>query len=834
MKTLLLLIAIVVTASISGCYSSNTSTSGNTDAAITSFSINGVPAKITGHYISVTLPRGTNIKSAVAKIVHNGVDVTVNGGKYKQNKLYDFTNVVNYDVIKADGSKVHYQLRATVALNKVYLVGANRNNIYNGEGNGLAFVYDSTGSVSNPGVLTHAVISFLPTLTVSYPVQVTADKSGKYLYVVNNSFFNKYGVDIYEISNTGLNLISSVLDGENILPNGNLVLDPNYNNVFYINGANNDNFLLGYKIDESHNIEQLSKKKIPQNTSGILTIDQSGKHLYSTYATSSPFQQMMSIYGINEDLSINTPANNFQLQVPTLINDMALVQNSSLGVDNAYITSGSNGSYQGQIWVNQVKDGSLKFELGALSTFQYYPGLVLADPNGKYVYVATNSMPGFGNSNYAILMYKIDQVDYVTLEPVNQGDKISVVQLDSIPTGMVVDSSGKYLFVQTTQNLSAYTIMDNGSLKLFDKIIIDPSYASQFKLSRYLTLRDDSSGENKILYLAIVHDNAASGTPQSIVQYNFNLKTQKLNRAGQIIAINTDGQFPQDITLEPSNHYAYILNTDINSISMYSIDQSSGNLLPLSTKTISTVNNPIKMIFNSSEQYAYVLGNNSIAAYNVELTGGLSKIDGGNIVDNRVRFTDIALYSLGDSSYVYASTGSKILVYKINEASGKLEFKYNFPITSTSNKYNSTKIVFNGQYAYVTSYTSNSVFIYEVQQKGSLKLLNQISSVSNPINIAFDPTGKYAYVVNYGEDGEVSMYKVQSNGLLKANGVIRNIRNPSGLKFDASGKYVYVTSSGFSSVSMYKLDQASGVLSEISKPITTNVIMDGDNALATN
>jgi YVTN family beta-propeller protein len=75
-----------------------------------------------------------------------------------------------------------------------------------------------------------------------------------------------------------------------------------------------------------------------------------------------------------------------------------------------------------------------------------------------------------------------------------------------------------------------------------------------------------------------------------------------------------------------------------------------------------------------------------------------------------------------------------------------------------------------------------------------------------------DPTGKFAYVTNFGSN-DVSMYTINATtGALTSIGTIAAGSTPTSIAIHPSGRFAYVTNSGSNDVSMYSIDSASGAL----------------------
>ena len=88
---------------------------------------------------------------------------------------------------------------------------------------------------------------------------------------------------------------------------------------------------------------------------------------------------------------------------------------------------------------------------------------------------------------------------------------------------------------------------------------------------------------------------------------------------------------------------------------------------------------------------------------------------------------------------------------------------------------------------------------------GALTSIGTIATGKDPVSVAVDPAGKFAYVANYGSN-DVSMYTINATtGALTSIGTIAAGSYPSSIAVDPSGKFAYVTNSGSNDVSMYSI-----------------------------
>jgi 6-phosphogluconolactonase (cycloisomerase 2 family) len=108
-------------------------------------------------------------------------------------------------------------------------------------------------------------------------------------------------------------------------------------------------------------------------------------------------------------------------------------------------------------------------------------------------------------------------------------------------------------------------------------------------------------------------------------------------------------------------------------------------------------------------------------------------------------------------------------------------------------------------YAYLSNINGDSLSEYGIGANGTLSSLNPASVATGrePVFLAFDPTGKYAYEANYTVDvstaaGTVSQYAVGTAGQLTplTPATITAGIGPGWIAFDPFGKYAYVVNRG--------------------------------------
>jgi 6-phosphogluconolactonase (cycloisomerase 2 family) len=279
--------------------------------------------------------------------------------------------------------------------------------------------------------------------------------------------------------------------------------------------------------------------------------------------------------------------------------------------------------------------------------------------------------------------------------------------------------------------------------------------------------------------------------------------------------IGTD-HVPSSVTVDPSGKFLYAANSSSGTISMYTIDGPSGLLTSIGKVTAGST--PSFVIVHPSGKFAYAanFNSNNISMYTVDpTTGHLASI---GVVSTATGPRSIAIDPSGNYAYAAEYLGG-VGAYTVDLATGVLS-----PVIPTSaGAYPSTVTVSpSGMFTYVASsgdcdFVSGSVSQYSINPafNGELSFSGMINTGFCSIGIAVDPTGKFAYVTNSG-DNNISMYKIDSStGLLLSIGLVAAGTSPWSIAVDPSGKFVYVSNFQSNDVSIYSIDPATGSLTLI-------------------
>ena len=238
------------------------------------------------------------------------------------------------------------------------------------------------------------------------------------------------------------------------------------------------------------------------------------------------------------------------------------------------------------------------------------------------------------------------------------------------------------------------------------------------------------------------------------------------------------GWFPQGIAIDPAGKFVYTANTDDDTISMFTINQTTGILTPTTPATVPTgyESMPSFVTIDPTGRFLYTSGNASddstIAMFTINSTTGV------------LTPTTPATVYTGPIPFQITVDPSGKFVYVVNNDSG-------------------------GGYGLgVWQYTINSVTGVLTQNTPV-----GVAAGNGPTAVAVDPSSKFAYMVNRN-DNTVSMYTIDPiTGNLTLNataanptGTIATGTEPFRIDFDPTGKFLYVTNEGGIAASIYTVN----------------------------
>ncbi len=514
----------------------------------------------------------------------------------------------------------------------------------------------------------------------------------------------------------------------------------------------------------------------------------------------------------------------------------AYVANISSASVSAYTLDGTTGALT-PIDADGGLAGIQNFPTGS------QPHSVVVDPSGEFAYVA----------NFAAASVSAYTIHVTTgvLTPIDADGGMGGIQnfpTGGQPTSVTVHPSAKYAYVvsQALASISAYTI----HATTFALTEIDQNGAIAGTTvptgSGPRSVTVDPTG--KFAYVA----NAGAG---SVSAYTVGAAT------GALTPIDADsglagiqnfpaGSGPEVVTVDPSGKFVYVANRSSNDIWAYSIDATTGALTALSTIAGRYGSQALAMTQGASAvtyspKLAYVANglDDTVSVYTINPdTGALSGV--GTPAPAGITPQSIAVDPTGRFAYV-ANDGGGVSSYTIHPTTGVLSpIDYDSGVDGIQDFAAGTNpravtVAPTGRFAYVANYGSHDVSAFFIHpSNGSLAFFTAaVAAGSNPRSITIDPSGRFAYVANQ-TSGDVSAYTLgAASGVLTpidADLAMAGIQNfpagpdPFSVTVDPSGKFAYVANSftgpGGNSISAYRIHASTGALMPIDADANTPAV----------
>jgi 6-phosphogluconolactonase len=230
-------------------------------------------------------------------------------------------------------------------------------------------------------------------------------------------------------------------------------------------------------------------------------------------------------------------------------------------------------------------------------------------------------------------------------------------------------------------------------------------------------------------------------------------------------------------------------------------------------------------------------GTAAVNVFNPAPGGGSSNTSTFTITAGGVSPQSIAVDPMGKFAYVVNggcgdSAFGNVSMYTIDPTTGALAFIAP-PVASNDEGGRSVSVDPSGKFAYVANWgegdTPGSLSAYTLNPTtGALTFTEMISGgcpgLCAPWSVAVDPSGKFAYVANEGGFAPtgVSMFTINATtGALTSTGTVTAVGRAFSVAVDPTGKFAYVTNSSNSSpgesnsVSMYTMNATTGALTSI-------------------
>jgi len=276
------------------------------------------------------------------------------------------------------------------------------------------------------------------------------------------------------------------------------------------------------------------------------------------------------------------------------------------------------------------------------------------------------------------------------------------------------------------------------------------------------------------------------------------------------------------VLVSPDHTTLFAVNGGDGSVSVFAIDQTSGDLtLKKTNRTVGAT--PSSLAFNNGVLYVlFQTGANQLGAYSLQADGTLAQLGVYALPVPGMTPTQIVISP--DNSFVVASVGTSsnaVISFPINR-DGTLSDG----VTNTKDIANPFAGAYAGASVYLETDTADKALAsYTFGKTGALSLINRVvAGEGAPCWMSVTPDGKFAFVGNGA--GTISAFSVADDGtlaLLNAKaaqepGVLAGVNSVAADSWiSADGKFLYVSYLGDDKVVAYSV--AGGVLTKLNEQV---------------
>ncbi len=422
---------------------------------------------------------------------------------------------------------------------------------------------------------------------------------------------------------------------------------------------------------------------------------------------------------------------------------------------------------------------------------------------GSFPIIVTNPSPGGGSSNSA--SFKVRTLTSIALTPLNPSVVLGET-LQFTATGTLSDSSTQDVTSLVTWHAanSAATIDTSGratSLAL-GRVVISSTFGSISASTTLINLSNPTSGQPRFAFAT------SSTIDGSVYTYTVDSATGQLRHAGYTFS----GGLPEAIAVDPGGKFAYVANSLDNTVSGFSVDGTTGVLVPVPSSPFTTGTAPNSIAVDPAGAFVYVAnsGTSDVSEFAIDrTTGKLTPISASRPPAGAGPST-ILVDPTGHFVFVANPVANTISAFKVDAVSGAISASPGSPYTAGTDPY-AIAVSPNGRFLYSGNGVSKDVSAFSID--ASTGALTQLSG--SPFStgagqeiaaINITPSGKFLYVSNFGSQS-ISAFSINADGTLSgvAGSPFHVISAPRSVQFDPASKFAYVPALSANEIEIFSI-----------------------------
>ena len=317
----------------------------------------------------------------------------------------------------------------------------------------------------------------------------------------------------------------------------------------------------------------------------------------------------------------------------------------------------------------------------------------------------------------------------------------------------------------------------------------------------------------------------SNGSDATISAYSLGLGGALTALPSSPIAV-AGGSSLQEIHIDPSKTYIYVVSRGTEQIYGYAINPTSGVLTAVPGSPFATGSNPESFTFDASGAYVYVdnVIDDTVSGYALNAANGSLTALPGSPYALTTGSQPAQMTRAGNFLYVVYQASNTVEVLPINTGDGSLTVGVAGSPFATDTGPFTVATDPAGTVLFTGNAGSGGGSISSFQIDSSTGVLTQFTSgvsIAIPVNndIAIDPQGKYLFVTERNIGGVVDVYPIDTTSATGLDGAVAGSpfatggNNPNSVNFDSSGQFVYVGNDASATVSEFTL--SAGVLTPI-------------------
>jgi 6-phosphogluconolactonase (cycloisomerase 2 family) len=236
------------------------------------------------------------------------------------------------------------------------------------------------------------------------------------------------------------------------------------------------------------------------------------------------------------------------------------------------------------------------------------------------------------------------------------------------------------------------------------------------------------------------------------------------------------GATPHGVAVDPAGRFVFVGNQGDHSVSVFTISATSGALTPIPGSPFKGIDSPFGMTVNPAGTVLYVnnFNANTVTALQIDSANGALS---GTAASFATGQTPIGLIADPNGKFLYVGNhmGNSITAYGVNPSNGALT-----PVGSPPNSSGACSV----------------------------------SCHTNPLRLAIDPTDRFAYATDVGNNS-VAAFSLNNGTLTPIASSAPTGQHPFGLALDPSGKFLFVVNKVDNTISAFGVNSTQGMFASV-------------------